>query len=286
MRIIILGATGMLGNALFRYLSSDPSLDVWATIRAEENQILQKLAPLGHLIGGVDLTEMTYESAFNRIRHIEPSVIINAVGLVKQDEAAKNPLKVIPINALLPHRLADLCQDIGARLIHMSTDCVFAGEVGMYKEHDLAGTSDLYGRTKLIGEVDRPYALTLRTSIIGHELSSKRSLVDWFLSQQGNVQGFQNAVFSGMPTVEIARIIHQYVLPNEQLHGLYHLSAEPINKFDLLKLIAAVYAKHIEILPNTDFKIDRSLDSSKFRQATGFSPKSWPEMIQIMHDFH
>lgn len=286
MKLLILGASGMLGNALFRYLSNDSSLDVWGTIRAEQNDKLQELAPKGHLIGGIDFDEIAYKAAFNRIRQIEPNVIINAVGLVKQDGAAKDPLRAIPINAMLPHRLVNLCEDIGARLIHMSTDCVFAGENGMYTENDLAGAIDLYGRTKLIGEVDQPFALTLRTSIIGHELQGKRSLVDWFFSQQGSVLGYQNAVFSGMPAVEVARIIHQYVLPNEQLHGLYHLSAEPINKFELLKLISAVYAKYIEILPNTEFKIDRSLDSSKFRRATGFSPNSWPEMIQIMHDFH
>ncbi|MEY4505541.1 MAG: hypothetical protein RL297_119 [Pseudomonadota bacterium] len=286
MKILVLGATGMLGNALFRYLSKDASLDVWAAIRAEQNDKLHQLASQGHLIGGMELSEIAYEAAFNRIRHVKPDVIINAVGLVKQEEAAKDPLKVIPVNALLPHRLVKLCEDIDARLIHMSTDCVFSGAKGMYHESDIADATDLYGRTKLIGEVDKPYALTLRTSILGHELYSQKSLVDWFLSQQGSVDGYQKAVFSGLPTVEIARIIHQYVLPNAQLHGLYHVSAEPINKYDLLKEVSRVYSKHIEILPNTEFKIDRSLDSSKFRQATGFVPKSWPEMIQIMHDFH
>ena len=155
----------------------------------------------------------------------------------------------------------------------------------MYTEGDASDAKDLYGRSKYLGEVDYPHAITLRTSIIGHELEGARSLVGWFLAQEGNVKGFKRAVFSGLPTVEIARIIRDYVIPHPELHGLYHVSAEPINKYDLLRLVAQVYEKEIGIDPDETLVIDRSLDSTRFRKLTGYNPPAWPELIQSMHQF-
>jgi len=216
---------------------------------------------------------------------VQPDVVINAVGLVKQLAAGCDPLRTLPINTLFPHRLARLCSLVGARLVHISTDCVFSGVKGMYTEADTPDASDLYGRSKLLGEVDYPHAVTLRTSMIGHELSGARSLVGWFLSQGAQVKGYRRAIFSGLPTVEIARVIRDYVLPHPELQGVYHLSADPISKYDLLKMVARVYGKSIEIVPDDTLVIDRSLDSSRFRVAAGYVPKSWDEMIVAMHEF-
>ena len=167
----------------------------------------------------------------------------------------------------------------------MSTDCVFSGSKGGYLDDETPDAQDLYGLSKRLGEVDYPNAITLRTSIIGHELNGNRSLVDWFLSQKGSVKGFSEAIFSGLPTVEIARIIKDYVIPNKDLRGVYHLSAEPINKYDLLNLIANIYGHKTEIIKDTNFKIDRSLDSSRFQKAVGFKPAPWYEMITTMKNF-
>ena len=155
----------------------------------------------------------------------------------------------------------------------------------MYMEADASDAKDLYGRSKYLGEVDYPNAITLRTSIIGHELDGARSLVGWFLAQEGSVKGFKRAIFSGLPTVEIARIIRDFVIPHPELHGTYHVSAEPINKYDLLQLVAQVYGKTIEIIPDDKFTIDRSLDSSRFRELTGYSPPNWTELVQVMREF-
>ena len=174
---------------------------------------------------------------------------------------------------------------IGARLIHMSTDCVFSGSVGMYTESTFPDANDLYGRSKYLGEVDYLNAITLRTSIIGHELSGSKSLVCWFLSQMGSVKGFKKAIFSGLPTIEIAKVIRENVLPNTSLRGTYHLSVDPINKYDLLKLIARQYEKEIDIIPDESYVIDRSLNSERFRLATGFKPKPWPQLIKEMYEF-
>ena len=169
-------------------------------------------------------------------------------------------------------------------MIHVSTDCVFSGDRGGYTESDPPDAQDLYGRSKLLGEVDLPNAITLRTSIIGHELDevNSHSLIGWFLNQKGTVNGFRRAVFSGLPTVELARVIRDHVLVQPALHGLYHVAAEPINKFDLLQLVAGVYGKTISLQPCDDPVIDRSLDASRFRDATGYSAPSWPELVARM----
>ena len=225
------------------------------------------------------------ESLIQLFARARPNVVINCIGLVKQNAENDDPLAAIPINALLPHRLAKLCDIAGARLVHISTDCVFSGARGKYLENDFSDAQDLYGRSKFIGEVDYQHAITLRTSIIGHELSGSQSLLGWFLAQQGVVKGFRSAIFSGLPTVELAMVIRDYVIPKPELHGIYHVSSKAINKYDLLRLVSNAYGKSIEIYPDDQFVIDRSLDSTRFCQATGYQPKDWSELVQLMHDF-
>jgi dTDP-4-dehydrorhamnose reductase len=282
-RLLILGASGMLGNTLLRYFAAKESFQVFACVRGSGS--LGDIAgePNYQLITGVDA-----ENADHLLRVFDiarPDVVVNCVGVVKQLVEADDALVSIPLNSLLPHRLARLCAATGSRLIHISTDCVFSGKRGGYVESDLPDAYDLYGRSKLMGEVDCPHAITLRTSLIGHELHGARSLVNWFLAQKGSVRGFAKAIFSGLPTVEITRVIEAHVLPNPELHGLYHLSVNPISKHDLLSIVKDVYGKKIEIIPDDSLVIDRSLDSARFRQATGFTPKPWPELVQAMHDF-
>jgi dTDP-4-dehydrorhamnose reductase len=221
-------------------------------------------------------------SLFSKIR---PDIVINCIGLVKQLSEANDPVAAIPMNSLFPHRLARLCGLANTRLVHISTDCVFSGARGMYTEADISDAKDLYGRSKFLGEVDYPHAITLRTSIIGHEMGGTRSLIGWFLAQTNCVKGYKRAIFSGLPTVELARVIRDHVIPHPELHGLYHVSTEPISKFELLTLVGQTYAKTIDINADDQLVIDRSLDSNRFRHATGYAPKPWPELISSMRDF-
>ncbi len=283
MKILVLGASGMLGNAMFRLFAESEGFDVLGTVRGERSKRLLPESLWSRVISGVDVESI--DSLTRVLGDTQPDVVINCIGLVKQLAEADDPLVAIPVNTLLPHRLARLCALSGARFVHISTDCVFAGTKGMYVESDAADAQDLYGRSKFLGEVDYPNAITLRTSIIGHELEGARSLVGWFLAQRGSVKGFSKAVFSGLPTVELARVIRDYVLTHPQLHGLYHVSADAINKYDLLQRVANVYGKTIEIVPNDSLVIDRSLDSTRFRLATGFQPKPWSDLIASMQDF-
>lgn len=284
MKLLVLGASGMLGNAVLRLFAHESSYKVYGAARSPSSVIsLQSRAPTAQFVFGVDVESL--DSLTKLFAQVQPDVIVNCIGIVKQLSDANDPLISIPINSLLPHRLAWLAQLAGARLIHMSTDCVFSGKKGSYLESDDPDAYDLYGRSKLLGEVDYKNAITLRTSIIGHELSGARSLIDWFLSQNGQINGYRKAIFSGLPTVEIARIIRDHVIPNPQLHGLYHVSAEPINKFDLLTLVAKIYGKSIVINPVDTLNIDRSLNSEKFRSITGYYPDSWDKLIERMHAF-
>lgn len=283
MNVLIFGASGMLGNAVFRLFHSSAIYKTFGTVRAEGSKQFFTETERENLISGIDVENT--DNLVHVFRELKPNIVINCIGLVKQLSVADDPLVALPINALLPHRLANLCALVGARFIHLSTDCVYSGEKGMYVESDPSDAKDLYGRSKYLGEVDYPHAITLRTSIIGHELRGSRSLIGWFLSQNRSVKGFKNAIFSGLPTVEIAKIIRDYVLPNNQLHGVYHVSADPINKYELLCLVAKIYNKEIDIEVDEKFAIDRSLDSSRFRSATGFSPKPWVELIESMKNF-
>ncbi|RYD94377.1 MAG: NAD(P)-dependent oxidoreductase [Sphingobacteriales bacterium] len=210
-------------------------------------------------------------------------LVINCIGLTKHHREADDPLLALPLNALLPHQMSDLCALAGARFIHVSTDCVFAGTRGNYAENDTADAADVYGKSKHLGEVDYPHAITLRTSTIGHELQSAYGLLEWFLAQQGSCKGFSRAIFSGLPNTEFARVVRDVVIPRPQMRGLYHVGAAPTGKYDLLKLIAGVYGKQIDIVRDDEFSIDRSLNADRFNQATGYRAASWPELIRAMH---
>lgn len=283
MKVMILGVTGMLGNAMFRVLSEGADLAVYGTARSDSARQHFSDSLSSRINVGTDVE--SNDSLVRAFAAVQPDVVVNCVGLVKQLADANDPLRAVPINTLLPHRLAALCQATRSRLVHISTDCVFSGAKGNYLETDFPDAYDLYGRSKLLGEVDYPHAITLRTSIIGHELSGNRSLVNWFLAQQGPVKGFTRAIFSGLPTVELATVVRDVVLPLKELHGLYHVSAKPINKFDLLQMLAHAYRKNIEINPSEELVIDRSLNSGRFKEATGYTPPDWPTLVRRMYEF-
>jgi dTDP-4-dehydrorhamnose reductase len=234
-----------------------------------------------HIISSVSIED--HAVVRESIEIVRPDVVINAVGIIKQLPDSKNVITTLTVNSIFPHRLAELSAEFGFRLITLSTDCVFSGSQGNYSEDDTPDATDLYGKSKNLGEVTAENCLTLRTSIIGHELGTSHSLVDWFLSNRGGkVNGYANAIYSGFPTVVFAGIIDNLIRHQRELFGLYHVSSDPIGKYDLLRLIDERYGSHIEIERFEDFRIDRSLDSTRFRNETGFSPLSWPEMIDLM----
>lgn len=282
MRVLVVGANGMIGSTVFRVLSERSEWEVFGSVRAAAGRFFP--AAIGQrLIANIELTSSDALSLL--FCQVKPDVVVNCAGLTKHLPGSDDVLSSAPINSLLPHRLAKLCELAGARLIHISTDCVFSGNKGNYLESDLPDATDIYGRSKVMGEVDYPHAVTLRTSTIGHELNSSYGLLDWFLSQGKQCKGYSRAIFSGLPTVIFAQVIRDVVIPRPDLHGLYHVAADAIDKYSLLKLIANVYDKKIDIIAEDKLVIDRSLNGSRFRAETGYQSSSWPELIELMHAY-
>lgn len=283
MKILILGASGMLGNAMLRVLSACSEHRVVATARSATVRKFFTAELSANIIPSVDVENMDgLARLFNKVR---PDVVINCIGLVKQLDEARDPIQALSINSLLPHRLSRLCELASARLIHVSTDCVFSGRKGSYIETDTPDAEDLYGRSKLLGEVDYPHAITLRTSIIGHELNTAHGLIDWFLAQKNGIKGYTRAIFSGLPTCELANVVRDHVISRPNMCGVYQVSAEPISKFELLKLINQQYGANLSIAPDDAIEINRSLDGSRFREVTGYVAPAWPDLVAEMHSF-
>lgn len=272
-KILVLGATGMLGSSLFRRLMFG-GYEVVGTERYNTSPLLR---------GNVDALQ--FDTVERAIEEEGPAAVVNCVGVIRQRPDGQDPLVCIPLNSLFPYLLFRACHRREIRLIHFSTDCVFSGKkLSPYEETDPSDATDMYGRSKFLGEVNEKGALTIRTSIIGHELRGKLSLVEWFLRQEGVVKGFSKAIYSGLPTVEISNILVHHILPNRSLSGLYQVSAEPISKYELLKLIAKIYGLKVDLEPNDTVVENKVLNSSRFRKETGWQPPAWDRLIQDMHN--
>lgn len=273
----------MLGHEAVRVLA--PDFEVWGVCRHPE--LLPDLGvPRERLLGGLDATDA--ESAHALIEEVRPDLVLNAVGIVKQQAAAKAAIPSIQVNSLWPHVLADACERHGARMVHVSTDCVFSGSRGMYREGDVPDVFDLYGRSKLLGEVtDRENAVTLRTSIIGWQLGVPTGLVGWFADHRNEpLRGYTKAVFSGLTTRALTEVVRDVVMADESLSGLWHVSAEPIDKHTLLTKLASELGWDVDLTPADEPVIDRSLDSSRFRERTGWEPPSWDAMLEQLAGEH
>ena len=268
----------MLGHQLWRHFSARH--ETWVTLRRPVPE-LERLGLFSdkRVYSGIDVAD--FGALARVIRELKPDAVLNCVGIIKQLKAAKNAIQCLSINSLLPHRLAEVCEESGARLVLFSTDCVFSGKRGRYQENDFADAEDLYGRTKFLGEIaDAPHVITLRSSIIGREIGSAYSLVDWFLNQRAaHVTGYRGAIYTGFTTIEMARIVERVVGDQKQLHGLWQVASEAISKYDLLRLLRDSYGLSVEIDPADEPACDRSLIGTRFNEATGYLPPSWSAMV-------
>ena len=277
MRLLILGGSGMLGHQLWRGLHAQH--DTWVTLRRPVADFA--VHNLFDEAKAIQFDDITDDTALERaLGQAKPEAVINCVGLIKQRDEASDEALTLRVNAEFPHRLAKRCGEAGARLIHFSTDCIFAGTKGNYTESDPSDAADLYGQSKHQGEVADAHSVTLRTSVIGHELGTNLALLDWFLSQRGQaISGFTKAIYSGFTTLEMARIVDRILTQHPALSGVWHVASEPISKFGLLELCREKLGWEGVIEPNDEFVCDRSLNADRFNQATGYTPPSWEAMI-------
>jgi dTDP-4-dehydrorhamnose reductase len=277
MRILILGATGMLGHKLWQLLPQRFP-DTYATVRARPQLLGSRLFEDERVIAGVDCTD--FRAVAGLLDRMAPQVIVNCVALTKRREGSARADASIALNALLPHQLAAWCADHGARLIHFSTDCVFTGRTGGYSEASMTDAEDLYGRSKALGEVAGDGALTLRSSFIGRELTRGTELLEWFLAQRGRrIKGYRQARYTGVSTIFMAQLVGDIITGYPHLAGLYNLASETVSKFELLCLARDAFRLDVEIEPDDTFVCRRDLDGSRLRQALGAAPPSWRDMM-------
>ena len=284
MRVLVLGASGLLGHTIFRVLTETTQWSVSGAVRNPKTRELFPRALAERTVLCGDLQDQGEVAKI--IAGVAPEVVINCLSVPKGELREDNLRKVVSNLSVLPQRISHACAGSGARLIHFSSDGVFSGAKGGYSEDDPSDATDVYGMAKFLGEVRDPHAISIRTSMIGHELQAANGLLEWFLSQEGKCTCFRRAIFSGLPTVELARILRDFVITRPDLSGVYHIAARAISKFDLLRLVAEVYSKMIELVPDDSIVIDRSLNADRFRIATGYEAPDWPELVRTMHGDH
>lgn len=280
MKLLIFGGAGMLGHKLWQ--TAKCRAETWATVRSARS--LPSDAPFEGRRVIAEVHAEHFETVARAFESTRPDVVVNCLGVVKQRGEAKDPITSLTVNSLFPHQLASLCSSAGARLIHISTDCVFSGRSGHYRESDEPDAIDLYGRSKQLGEVSGSGLLTLRTSMIGRELTTSQGLVEWLLAQRDCAPGFTNAVFSGLTTIELSRVILDIAESRQNLQGVYHVASNPIAKYDLLVLLNRAFSLGLTIERDESVRIDRSLDATRFREATGYRAPDWTAMIGEMAD--
>jgi dTDP-4-dehydrorhamnose reductase len=279
MKILVLGSVGMLGHKVCDAIGD--RFEVWGTLRENSAEpFCRDLLKEDCIIAGVDVSN--FSSVRNALERSRPDAVVNCIGIVKQRDEAKQAIPSIQVNALFPHQLAELCGDLGVRVVQISTDCVFSGSRGNYSEIDVPDPVDLYGRTKLLGELSHSHCLTLRTSIIGWQLNNHSGLLSWFALQRGKrIKGYKHAIYSGFSTAVLAQLIGDLIETRPDLHGLYQVASEPISKYDLLtRLRDALGWKDIIIESDDQFFCDRSLVVTRFTSATGWRSPSWDSMLE------
>ena len=286
MKALVLGGDGMLGHKVFQVFSNDMETHATFLSHKEYDSAIPVFKDIPATRIHLDVNVLNDSAIENVIKEVKPDIVLNCIGLIKQLEEASDNILAIMLNSLLPHKLAALCSEIDARLVHISTDCVFSGRKGNYKEDDPTDALDLYGKSKALGEVDYAPHLTIRTSIIGREWVRSTALLEWFLSQTGKtVRGYKNALYTGFTTETIAKLMKRTVLERPDITGLWQVSSSPITKLDLLTRIRDAWKLDIAIEPFDDTPCDRSLNSNRFFNETGFERPSWDSMIdELVND--
>lgn len=280
-RILILGGAGTLGHKLWQIIPQKFA-DTYVSVRKSKDFYAKTgLFSNDKVIDFLDLRDLPKLEKV--LDDLKPDIILNCAGITLRSKEAKSEVSNIAVNALLPNKLADWCLHNNSRLIHFSTVCVFSGKTGNYDEESVPDAQDLYGRTKILGEVNKPCSLVLRSSFIGRELFGGAELLEWFLSQKGKtIRGYRNAVFTGLTTNYLAGLVVKLIAEFNDLSGIYNVSSETISKYDLLKLMKEAYNLDVEIQPYDEFECKRDLNGEKFNKAVGFKCPTWKELMADM----
>ena len=273
MKILILGADGMIGHKIAHSLYQD--FDLILTSR-KKISIESIGVNSGKFIYHDFLNNMTYDL----LNKIMPDVVINCVGITTRRGIKDSYNNTILLNSKLPHSLDSWVKSNSKKLIHFSTDCVFSGTKGNYLDNDIPDANDLYGETKSAGEIDSGNTLNIRCSMIGRELFNFTELFEWLnMNKNKKIEGFSNVIYSGITTVRMGKIIHYILKHKLNLSGIYNISSVPISKYDLLVKLSNAFSLNVQIEENTDNKSNKVLISKKFTEITGIYPPNWDDLI-------
>jgi dTDP-4-dehydrorhamnose reductase len=276
--ILVIGASGMLGHMLVRVLSPHHRVIGTTSSKYDSKSPLAQILSEKSWIDQIDVRNIS--TAELAISTTKPDVVINCVGVIKQKMESSNIMDAILINSLVPHQLANLCEVARSRFIHFSTDCVFEATPGIKRTSDMPNATDLYGTTKRLGETNYAPALTLRTGFVGRQLAGSEGLFEWVRSQKGSaVSGYKNAIYSGLTTMALSRVVQQVIELHPSLTGLHQVASAKINKFDLITKLNECLRLDLTIAQNTDFMCDRSMDGTEFTNLTNIHIPSWDEML-------
>ena len=278
MKVCVLGAGGLLGHMLIRVLGK--SNDVYGSTR----EVRSSSSPLARFLPQdkwIDEIDASNSESINRVFGFEDfDVVINCIGLIKQRNSQVSDGEMMAVNAEFPHQLAQVANSHGTRVIHISTDCVFSGSKGNYVESDEPDPVDVYGKSKLLGELNDAQNLTLRTSHIGRELTVRKSFIEWLLKHKGGrVDGYSHAIYSGLTTQELSRLISVLLHTNLGITGMFHVSSQPISKLEIINKLNELLNLQVAVTSDSSVQINRSLNSDKFQRATGLTPNNWDQML-------
>jgi len=279
MKIVILGAAGLIGHKLYQIMQA-AGHDTYGLLHGKKSAFPKiDFLQTDLIIESVEV--MDFDKLHGILHVIQPDVVLNCIGITKRKEEVNDPVQALGVNALFPHRLANLAKDMNFRVIHFSTDCVFNGEAGNYNEESNTTGEDAYGKTKALGEIRYPHTLTIRSSFIGRELAGKTELLEWLISENGNtIKGFTEAWYSGVSTIFMAKTVLDIVENYPNISDLHQLSTpEPISKYNLLCLARNAFKLDIEIIPDSSFEIKPTLDGTRLKNAINLSIPTWQDMM-------
>lgn len=273
MKILILGADGMVGHKIAKSFSNS-DFDLCLNSRSR-SQYIKKYFP-NSIVSNFDFNKQKIENLLNKFM---PNYVINAVGVTIRRGASDNK-ETNYINSQLPKKIDLWCMENQKNQILFSTDCVFSGDKGNYKDFDLPDSNDYYGKSKGKGEIDSLHTITLRSSMIGREIYNKSELLEWVISNKSKqIKGYYNVIYSGVTTLWMSKVLIEIIKNYPNLHGIYNISSPPISKFELITKINHYFKLNIDIVKDYSYSSNKSLNSDRFFSKTKFKKPNWDEML-------
>jgi len=281
LKILILGAGGMLGHKLYQTLSKTYDDVIPVFRKNKEHYHKFNLYKPEKMIGNTDVTDQSKLLAV--LNSVKPDIICNCIGKTTRKINSEDSQSVIYLNSFLPHFISKWSSENNSYFIHFSTDCVFSGKNGPYKPNDFRDSRDLYGLSKILGETNSKYGLTIRTSIVGREIENQTEFFEWiFSSKNKSVSGYKNVFYSGVTTNYLSEVVAQLITKDSKSHGLLQVASPPISKLNLIKKVNSLFGLGMKINTDASKVSNKILSPVKFTITSGIKTQTWDEMLNTL----